>query len=306
MSRDPFPTEPRPGADIGDRDSLTQTSGLRNDLGEDGDRCEQGLPLTPISTARRPESEDSPRAYDLRHRTYFLRDSELTTLAEIGTFRVVDASDLTEFSFAGDSPRMHREIRRLQQHGLVEQKWFTGDRGERKRLLVLTKRGKNLARKSGRVPEGQAIYHGLVKVREAKHDAALYRLYQKEAARICGAGGKPLRVSLDYELKRILHRDLAAYGEAGRKREVRERVAAKHGLPLVGDRVQIPDLRLEYENSDSERKRVDLELTTRNYHPGALAYKAKAGFSLYATREDVSRLRRILDEAELTARIFSL
>jgi hypothetical protein len=55
-----------------------------------------------------------------------------------------------------------------------------------------------------------------------------------------------------------------------------------------------------------ERQHLDLELATRNYRPRALAEKAKAGFSLYARREDASRLRRVLDESEITARILSL
>ena len=48
-----------------------------------------------------------------------------------------------------------------------------------------------------------------MKPREVKHDADLYRLYQKEAARIERGGGRPVRVLLDYELKRNLNRDLA-------------------------------------------------------------------------------------------------
>jgi hypothetical protein len=159
---------------------------------------------------------------------------------------------------------------------------------------------------SGRLPEGQAIYHGLKKPREAKHDAALYRLYQKESARIESAGGRPVRVALDYELKRNLHRELAQLGNEGQTREARERVADKQGLVLVNDRVQVPDLRLEYETADQERKHVDLELANRNYRPRALAQKAKAGFSIYAPREDASKLRRIFEESELTARIFAL
>jgi hypothetical protein len=55
-----------------------------------------------------------------------------------------------------------------------------------------------------------------------------------------------------------------------------------------------------------DRKHVDLELATRNYRPRSLAEKAKAGFSLYAPREDASRLRRILDQNEITAEILSL
>ena len=68
----------------------------------------------------------------------------------------------------------------------------------------------------------------------------------------------------------------------------------------------MPDLRIEYETAEMDRKHVDLELTTRNYRPRAMAEKAKAGFSLYAPREDASRLRRILDQREITAEILSL
>ena len=89
--------------------------------------------------------------------------------------------------------------------------------------LALTKRGARLVRKSGRVPDEQAIYHGFAKPREAKHDADLYRLYQAEAKRIESAGGRPTRVVLDYELKRNLNRDLAALDEEGRSPEALER-----------------------------------------------------------------------------------
>src|SRR5256885_9402198 len=116
----------------------------------------------------------------------------------------------------------------------------------------------------------------------------------------------PIRVCLDYELNPNLQRELARLEGAGQSRETRERVAEKQGLVLVNDKVQVPDLRLEYETADHERRHVDLELATRNYRPRALAQKAKAGFSIYAPREDAPKLRRIFDESELTARIFAL
>ena len=53
-------------------------------------------------------------------------------------------------------------------------------------------------------------------------------------------------------------------------------------------------------------KRVDLELATRQYRPQSLAEKAKAGFAIYGRAEDASRLRRILDEYELTREILTL
>jgi hypothetical protein len=310
MSRDPFPPDPQP---IWDSEELKLASPRGTDsvdtipsaVREIGDRGSQIQHPAPRGNDRRPEAVDSSRAYYLRDRTYFLRDSELTTLVEIGTFRVVDVEDFAQFSYAGDAERMNREIRRLAHQRLAAEKTLHNGGSGTKRVLILTKKGKSLVLKSARLPEGQAIYHGLVKPRETRHDAALYRLYQRETARVAQTGGRPLRVVLDYELKRNLHRDLAQLGETGRTREVRERFAEKHGLVLVGGKVQIPDLRLEYETAHMERRHLDLELATRNYRPRALAQKAKAGFSLYAPREDASKLR-VLDEAELTARILSL
>jgi hypothetical protein len=172
--------------------------------------------------------------------------------------------------------------------------------------MALTKVGKRLLRSTNRLPENQAIYHGIVKPREAKHDAELYRLFQTESARIEKAGGRPLRVVLDYELKRDLNRERAGLGERQHDPDELKRLADKHGLVVVDGKIPLPDMRIEYQTAELEMRRVDLELATRHYRPSGVAEKAKAGFSLYSHREDASRLRRILDEQELTARIFAL
>ena len=57
---------------------------------------------------------------------------------------------------------------------------------------------------------------------------------------------------------------------------------------------------------DGERARVDLELATSHYRGRNLAEKVRAGFSIYARAEDASKLRRVLDQRELTAEILSL
>jgi len=255
---------------------------------------------------RVPEALDSPRAHYMRDRTYFLRDSELHTLTEVGTFRVIAATDLARVSYQGDAPRMEREIRRLKRQSLLSEKQIPVGRSSTTRLFALTKSGARLVRKSRRVPGEQAIYHGFAKPREARHDADLYRLYQAEVDRIGSAGGRPTRVILDFELKRNLNRDLAALDEEGRSPEALEQIAEQHGLSVVNGKIPVPDLRVEYDTSEMERQHVDLELATRNYRPRALAEKAKAGFSLYARHEDTSRLRRVLDESEITAKILSL
>jgi hypothetical protein len=255
---------------------------------------------------RLPEALDSPRAYYLGDRAYFVRDSELQTLGEVGTFRVIAAPDLAHISYGGDATRMEREIRRLLHQSLLSEKQGAGGRSMTPRLLALTKRGSQLVRKSGHVPDDQAIYHGFAKPREAKHDADLYRLYQAQARRIESAGGHPTRVVLDYELKRNLNRDLEALQKEGRSPEGLERIAERHSLSVVHGKIPVPDLRVEYETVEMEQQHIDLELATRNYRPRALAEKARAGFSLYARRDDASRLRRVLDEREITATILSL
>ena len=51
---------------------------------------------------------------------------------------------------------------------------------------------------------------------------------------------------------------------------------------------------------------MDLELATEHYRPSQLAEKVRAGFSLYASRGEADRLRRVLDQRELTAEILTL
>jgi hypothetical protein len=254
----------------------------------------------------RDERSDSPRAYCVRDREYLLRDSEMNSLNEIGKFRVIRVSDLAKFAYGRNRERMEKDIRALARKSLVRDKTFEISQKKTLRVVTLTKAGHRVLKNTNQVPEDQPIYHGLVKPREVKHDADLYRLYQKEAARIERAGGWPVRVLLDYELKRNLNRDLALLGpekdNPNRKREVAE----KHHLRVVNGKIAVPDLRVEYENPVLELRHVDLELATRDYRPRAMAAKVAAGFSLYARSEDASRLRRVLDEREITAGILTL
>lgn len=308
MSRDAFSFDPE-DLGLGPEDARREASSARAEGARSPDSREpdrKGLQDIPRHREHRPKAVNSPPAYRLQNRTYFVRDSEFETLAEIGTFRVVAAGDLAQFRYQGDTSRMKREVRRLEQQQLLSEKTIT--LGERKtsRLFSLTKTGKRLLRKSSRLPDTQAVYHGLVNTREANHDAELYRLYQNEIARIARAGGRPLRVVLDYELRGNLNRDLATLDPQSDMRQDRQRIAEKHGLSIVNERIQIPDLRVEYETAEMGRSHVDLELATRNYRLRELAGKAKAGFSLYARREDAARLRRILDQSEITAEILSL
>jgi len=314
MSRDAFPHDPQDAGET--RDTSTRRS-VRQQRSTSPDTRDSRNPA-PEAPGRgdgtevreqhsnREERNDSPRAYYIRDRAHLLRDSEMNSLKEIGKFRVIPVSDLAKFAYGGNREQMEKDIRALARESLLRDKTLETSQKKTLRVVTLTKAGHRLLKKMNQVPDDQPIYYGLMKPREVKHDADLYRLYQKEAARIERAGGRPVRVLLDYELKRNLNRDLALLGpekdNADRKREVAE----KHQLQVVNGKIPVPDLRVEYENPELELRHVDLELATRDYRPRAMAEKASAGFALYGRSEDASRLRRVLDEQEITAGILTL
>jgi hypothetical protein len=311
MSRDFYPYDPQDTRDVVRRtpDHHRGSEGRHSPSGRGSG--ESSLPDRQEPEARehrvlKPHREDSPRAYYLRDREYMLRESEIRTLSEVGTFRVVAPHDLAKYGYAGDSARMERDIRRLEEQSLLSEETLEISGRKALRIVTLTKEGAKLLRSTNRIADEQEIYHGLRKPKEAKHDADLYRLYQKEAARIKQAGGRSLRVILDYELKRDLNRDLEALGPQKDDPESKHAVTEKHHLPVVNGKVQLPDFRIEYENAQGELDRVDAELATRHYRPQGLAAKARAGFSLYSHPEDASRLRRLLNDQDLTAGILSL
>jgi hypothetical protein len=134
----------------------------------------------------------------------------------------------------------------------------------------------------------QRVYAGFVKPREVFHDAAIYRMYHAEAAKIERAGGRIRRVVLDYELKERVYRPLAkarAKGAApGSEKYVRRQaeIARQNQLKVVGGKIPLPDLRIEYDTAACAGAHVDLELATHHYRGASLRAKAEAGFKLYA------------------------
>ena len=246
-------------------------------------------------------SQDSRTAFYERDRAYRLRESEVHTLTELGKFRLIATEDLSKHAYQDHREAMEQDIRNLAQQGLIRQSSFEGPEASHRDMLTLTKEGHRLLRANRFVPEGQSTYSGFVKPKEANHDAEIYRLYQKEASRILDKGGKNLRVILDFELKKKLNRDSAKFGT-----QSRQELASRHGLQVVGQKIPVPDLRIEYETLDGEIARVDLEIATEHYRPNQLAEKVRAGFSVYAPRSEADHLRRVLDQRELTAEILSL
>ena len=90
---------------------------------------------------------------------------------------------------------------------------------------------------------GQKLYAGFVKPGEVAHDAAIYRMYQAEAARIEKAGGKIRRVILDYELKQKVYSPLAKAKGACRRSNTpgsRRKWPGRTASPLSRERFRCP------------------------------------------------------------------
>jgi hypothetical protein len=229
-----------------------------------------------------------------------LRSEELKLLADVGRFRVISTRDLAETVYDNRPSRLERDLAFLKQQGLVQvdavQARRDGRRGrsEHIEVVTLTRAGKDVARQTSGLPEGQKLYAGLVKPREVEHDSQIYCAYWKEAERIESAGGRNLRVQLDFELKARIQKAIYAERKADPEQdmnEIKQQVARQFDLPFVNDGIQIPDARIEYDlDQGSQSGHADIEVLTAAYRPGHLRNKAQAGFRLYASSSDRATL----------------
>src|SRR5579862_509687 len=234
-----------------------------------------------------------------------LRDAELQTLADVGTFRTLAINDLARYRYAGDNAEANTQVRNLVRQGLLR---VRTTHPSKITYAALTREGRDLLNR-GRNPDSRQMYYAhFVKPRELRHDAAIYRLYQEVSARIAREGGHVSRIVLDFELKRSINPRLTKLKSLPepQQEQQRQNIAAEHGLTVVDGKIPLPDLRIEYETAEREQTKVDVELATADYHRHSLAAKAHAGFSIYAMKEDMGPLRRAIADPELTKEIYSL
>jgi hypothetical protein len=235
----------------------------------------------------------------LRHRQYRISKAEQALLTTVGAFRAVAMKDLLTYQYGQNDRLFAQDLRGLKRQGLIRtHRLMVGGADDVLEVLVLTREAKALLAYVGRENGRQVCYVGLVKPREAAHDAAIYRMYEAEAAQIKARGGVVHRVVLDYELKANIYATLAkarflprlAY--AKRQRDV----AQANGLQVVAGRIPLPDLRLEYQTAEGDLKKVDLELATHHYHGAYALQKASVGFKLYADGPSAARLNARLTQ----------
>ena len=254
------------------------------------------------SDLRNPRSRDEAPV-----RSYEVNESQAKTMGDIGTFRTIALRDLTRVRYAGNEKQALEEVNDLLRQKLLRRSVSQPDRAV---YLTLTPEGHQflLTGNGQGADNDQVFYHGFVKTRETEHDAAIYQLFQKEAGNIISSGAKVTRVILDFELKKSINRKLARLSSLPQEEQAERKaeVAFEHGLTVVNGRIQIPDLRLEYEDQDHNPAKVDLELATGHYRHKSLAAKSSAGFKIYASASDAARLRPAMADPEIMQEIFSL
>jgi hypothetical protein len=232
-----------------------------------------------------PRGRVRERVY-LHSRTYELHGAEVRTLATVGAFRVVPETDLRD-----SSDGRPRDLRHLQDLGLVRTVPYVVGH-TRTKLVTLTERGRDVLEhgRRGREREsGQSFYAGIAKPRELAHDAHLYRAYLKATDRIAARGGRIRRVVLEEALKREYQQFLQASHRRRRDHDGRPDRSADeiadwargHQLPMDGDHVQFPDVRIEYDDREGRRVIEDLEVTTPHYRGAHAAAKGRAEFTCY-------------------------
>jgi len=260
---------------------------------------------------KRRQAEHRPRrtreGIAINIRGLRLRPEEQTLLAEAGRFRVLAVRDVVQIIYGGDERAARTDLRFLRDREVIrvdsvatrnDGRWLPPQRIE---VVTLTKQGLRLAHETGKFTSEQKLYHGLVKPREAEHDTQIYRAYLKEAERIECAGGKNLRIELDFELKRNVYKAMYAARKSEPERdigEIKHEVAQCFDLPYVDNRIEIPDARIHYElDQGSQAAFSDIEVVTAAYRPQHLRAKEQAGFRTYASSSDRAAMSaRIEDE----------
>jgi hypothetical protein len=245
-----------------------------------------------------------------------LRSEERQLLAEVGRFRVLATRDVAQTIYGSDKRAMNSDLEYLREKGVIslysvaprnDGRWLLRPRIE---VVTLTKEGERIARKIGDLQSDQKRYHGLVKPREAEHDTQIYRAYLKEAEKIEKAGGTNLRVELDFELKSKVQKAIHAAQKEQPDRaigDIKREVAQQFDLQYLRDKIELPDARVHYELDQGSRAgSSDIEVVTAAYRPAHMRAKEQAGFRLYASASERSRLVKVEDEQHLLDWIMEL
>jgi hypothetical protein len=245
-----------------------------------------------------------------------LRPEERLLLQEVGKFRVIATRDLAEFLYGDDEKRLIGDLKFLQANRLIDVHVLNARRDNPLRppqkfeAVTLTHSGRQVLIETGEIRPEQQVYSGLVKAREAEHDSQVYRAYRRELNEITKRGGSNPRVRLDFELKQQVNRAVFVARKSQRERDeeaIKTEVGQQFDIKVVNRKLVVPDLRIEYDMPNGASDHVDVEVATAAYRHGHLATKARAGFKLYASPNDIGRLgAAVQDDHDIMSEILSL
>ena len=227
------------------------------------------------------------REYDPRQDKRSFEQRVEGAVADVGMYRNISYRDLTESHFDGHPYTARRAVDRMIRDGHMQEHKAKGPRGGTYKVLTVTEAGARKARQCAAelgFDKQQQVWTGLVKKSELSHDTAVYRAARKEQRRLVEQGARIRRVRIDAELKKHVARATeTARAKEGKQAAdaARHKVAQELGLPIQEGRVVYPDAQIEYLDIEGRSGRVNVEIASEHYRPGAIAAKAQAGFQMH-------------------------
>ena len=211
-------------------------------------------------------------------------------LQEVGLYRCASHRHLVDTHFDGNRFAAAKGLERLIRSGAMQEHQARGPNGGHFTIYTLTRSGAALAQrlavKRGLDPQ-QRAWSGMVKPREAAHDADVAKACRKEIEALAGRGARLHRILIDAELKSILaQRSERARAEKGKEEADRARRQAAGELHLPVDdqgHVQIPDAQLQFFNQAGNLGRVNVEVASDHYREASVKAKSGAGFSMHGS-----------------------
>ena len=223
-----------------------------------------------------------------RHKGLNMTERIHACLREVGLYRCASHRDLVEAHFSGNRFAAAKGLERLVRSGAMQAHQARGPNGGVFTVYTLTKSGAALAQRlavKGGLDPDQRAWSGMVKPREASHDADVAKACRKEIEALTARGARPRRILIDAELKSILaKRSEAARVKAGKEAADLARQQAAEQLHLPRDdqgHVQIPDAQIQYVDESGNIGRVNVEVTSDKYMQASIQAKSAAGFSMH-------------------------
>ncbi len=220
-------------------------------------------------------------------------------VTDVATYRVVSVRDLVDERFGGNAFAARKGIDSMKRKGLLKEDTVSLKSGKTFKVLTATDKGLQQARDHSPGSK-QRYFAGLVKPKELRHDAAVYRAARNEIAELERNGAKVKRIRIDHELKsQVAKATERARAKGGREAAQKSKIEAAETLHLPVDqqqKVHYPDAQIEYEDARGDTGRVNVEVASGEYRNKDIQPKAAAGFALHANgRAAGRRLAAALD-----------